>query len=96
MRDALFNWFTDIRGILKARLLRNMFKTQRKIFYEQWLAQQSKEVPEEQKIVFSNRWIQNWMSEYRVSLRHPNKQFQINQTDRVERVADYLNTIWTV
>ena len=96
VRDALFNWFTDIRGILKARLLRNMFKTQRKIIYEQWLAQQSKEVPEEQKIVFSNRWIQNWMSEYRVSLRHPNKQFQINQTDRVERVADYLNTIWTV
>ena len=36
------------------------------------------------------------MSEYGVSLRHPNKRFQINQTDREERVADYLKNIWTV
>ena len=96
VRDALFDWFIDIRGTLKARLPRKMFKTQCKIFYEQWFAQQSKEVPEDKKIVFSNRWIRNWMSEYGVSLRHPNKRFQINQTDREERVADYLKNIWTV
>ena len=51
VRDALFDWFIDIRGTLKARLPRKMFKTQCKIFYELWLAQQSKEVPEDKKIL---------------------------------------------
>ena len=96
MREALFDWFIDIRGTLKARLPRKMFKTQCKIFYDQWLAQQPEEVPEDKKIVFSNRWIKGWMSEYGVSLRHPNKRFQIRQADREERVADYLKNIWTV
>ena len=96
VRDALFYWFVDIRGTLKARLPRKMFETQCKIFQEQQPAQQSKEVPEDKKIVFSNRWIRNWMSEYGVSLRHPDKWFQINQTDREERIADYLKNIWTV
>ena len=36
------------------------------------------------------------MSEYGVSLRHPDKWFQINQTDREERIADYLKNVWTV
>ena len=96
VRDALFYWFVDIRGTLKAHLPRKMFETQCKIFQEQQPAQQSKEVPENKKIVFSNRWIRNWMSEYGFSLRHPDKWFQINQTDREERIADYLKNIWTV
>ena len=64
VREALFDWFIDIRGTLKAHLPRKMFKTQCKIFYDQWLAQQPEEVPEDKKIVFSNRWIKGWMSEY--------------------------------
>ena len=54
VRDTLFDWFVDIRGTVKACLLRKMFKTQCKIFYEQWLLQQSSKVLEDKKIVFSN------------------------------------------
>ena len=36
------------------------------------------------------------MKEYGVSLRHPNKRFQIKQADREERVFEYLKNIWTV
>ena len=36
------------------------------------------------------------MKEYGVSLRHPNKRFQIKQVDREERVFEYLKNIWTV
>ena len=53
--QVLFEWFVDIRGTLKARLPRKMFTTQCKFFYEQWLAQQLDEVPEDEKITFSNR-----------------------------------------
>ena len=36
------------------------------------------------------------MKEYGVSLRHPNKRFQMKQTDREERVYEYLKHVWTV
>ena len=72
-----------------------MFKTQCQVFYDKWLAQQPEEIPVEKRIVFSNRWIKNWMREYGVSLRHPNKRFQIKQADREERVFEYLKNIWT-
>ena len=29
-------------------------------------------------------------------MRHPNKRFQIKQTDREERVYEYLKNVWTV
>ena len=96
VRKDLFEWSVDIRGTLKARLPRKMFTMQCKFFYEQWLAQQPDEVPEDEKITFSNHWIHNWMSEHGVSLRHPNRRFQIMQADREERIFEYLKNIWTV
>ena len=96
VRQVLFEWFIDIRGALKVRLPRKMFTTQCKFFNEHWLAQQPEEVPEDKKITFSNRWIHNWTREYGVSLRHPNKSFQIIQADREERILEYLKNIWTV
>ena len=92
----MYDWFIDIRSSLKARLPKSMFKTQCKIFYEQWLSPQEKEVPEEKKIVFSNKWIRGWMQEYNVSLLKPNKRFQIKQAHRKERIFEYLENIWTV
>ena len=65
-----------------------MPKTQCKVFYQQWLAQQPVGTWEEKRIVFSNSWIRNWMKEYGASLRHPDKRFQIKQADREERVFE--------
>ena len=72
-----------------------MFKAPCKTFHEQWLSQLEKEVPEEKKIVFSNKWIRGWMQEYNVSLRKPNKRFQIKQADREERIFEHLKNTWT-
>ena len=94
--EAMYDWFIDIRSSLKARLTKSMFKVQCKIFYEQWLSQQENEVPEEKKIVFSNKWIRGWMQEYNLSLRTPNKRFQIKQADREERILGFLKIIWTM
>ena len=96
VREALFDWFIDIRNTLKARFPRKIFKTQCQVFCDKWLAQQPEEIPVEKRIVFSNRWIKNWMREYGVSLMHPNKRFQIKQADREECVFEYLKNIWTV
>ena len=72
-----------------------MFKAQCKTFHKQWLSQQKKKVSEEKKIVFSNKWIREWMQKYNVSLCKPNKRFQIKQADREERIFEYLKNIWT-
>ena len=55
VREAMYDWFIDIRSSLKARHAKSMFKAQCKIFHKQWQSQQEKEVPEEKKIVFSNK-----------------------------------------
>ena len=36
------------------------------------------------------------MTEYKVSLRKPNKRFQIKQSDREERVYEHIKNVWTV
>ena len=96
VHEALFEWFVDVRGTLKARLPQKMFKAQCKILYDQWLAQQPSKIRDDKKIFFSNRWIKNWMKEYGESLCHPNKHFQIKQSDREERVYEYLKNVRTV
>ena len=86
----------DVRGTLKSRLPQKMFQVQCKILYDQWLAQQPSEIPDDKKIVFSNRWIKNWINECGVTLHHPNKRFQIKESDREERIYEYLQNVWTV
>jgi len=54
VREALYDWFIDIHGILKGRLPRSMFKAQAKFFYDQWRDQQPPET-EQPDLVFSNR-----------------------------------------
>ena len=96
VREALYDWFIDIRGSLKARLPRSLFKAQAKFFYDNWWSQQSDEVKKQPPLVFSNKWIKRWMTEYKVSFRKPKKRFQIKQSDREERVYEYIKNVWTV
>ena len=96
VREALYEWFIDVRGSLKARLPRSLFKSQAKFFYDQWRDQQSDDVKQQPELVFSNKWIKHWMQEYNVSLRKPNKRYQIKQEDRKERIYEYIKNVWTV
>ena len=74
VRQALYDWFIDIRGVLHARLPLSLFRAQAKYLYEKWLAQQPEEVKTNKKqLLFSDRWVKGWMREFGVSLRSPNK-----------------------
>ena len=64
--------------------------------FNEWLKQQPSPIPEEDQLKFSKHWIQDWMKEYHMNLRKPNKKFAIKNEDRVIRIADYLKNIWTV
>ena len=46
--------------------------------------------------MFSNTGIQDWETEYGVSLKKPNKRYSIAKEDVIIRVTDYLKNIWTV
>ena len=52
VREAVYDWFIDIRCSLKARLPKSMFKAQCKIFYEQWLSQQERESQKKRRSCF--------------------------------------------
>ena len=70
-----------------------MFRTKCQQVYSEWLKQQPEPIPEEEQLKY---WIQDWMKEYNVSLRKPNKHFAIKNEDRIIRIKDYLPNIWTV
>ena len=96
VREAMFEWFINVRGVLKGRLPKKMFRTKCQQVYSEWLKQQPEPIPEEEQLKFSKHWIQDWMKEYNVSLRKPNKRFAIKNEDRIIRIKDYLQNIWTV
>ena len=96
VREAMFEWFINVRGVLKGRLAIRMFRSECHQVYDEWLKQQPEPVPEQDKLKFSKQWIQDWVKEYNVSLRKPNKKYAIKKEDRIIRIKDYLKNIWTV
>ena len=64
---ALFEWFVDVRTVLKARLPRKLFVQKANQLYEDWLKQHP-DTPEEDHLLFSKHWIQDWEKEFGVSL----------------------------
>ena len=92
VRDSLFEWFVDTRGIFKGRLPKDMLVVKAKQLYLEWLKQQPE--PPEKTLQFSNKWIAKWMKEYEVSLQKPNKRFSISNNHRKERIIEYLKNMW--
>ena len=73
-----------------------MFRSKCQQVYSDWRKDKSEPILEEEQLKFSKHWIQDWMREYEVSLRKPNKRFAIKYEDRVIRIEDYLQNIWSV
>ena len=96
VREAMFEWFINVRGVLKGRLPKKIIRTKCQQVYSEWLKQQPEPIPEEEQLKFSKHWIQDWMKEYNVSLRKPTKRFAIKNEDRIIRIKDYLQNIWTL
>ena len=94
VRQAVFEWFIDIRGSLKGRLPKKIFKLKCEELFQKWV--DSRKEPTTQKLEFSDHWIQSWMEEYHVSLLKPNKRFAIAQAERVTRIQEFLKNMWRV
>ena len=93
-KEALWDWFVDVRTAMKGRIPRKLFKLKAIELYDKWLEQNP--IPEVERLTFSKHWIQDWDKDYGVSLRKPNKRHSISKEDCVIRVTDYLKNIWTV
>ena len=55
VRQAAVALFIDVRGSLKGRLPKKVFKLKCQELYAKWLEAQSEPVPEEAKLQFSNK-----------------------------------------
>ena len=64
--------------------------------YKLWLQKQPDPIPTEKRLKFTNPWLRDWMKEYGVSLRKPNKRYAIKQEERIERITEYLMNIWRI
>ena len=92
----MFEWFINVRGVLKGRLPIKMFRSKCQQIYNEWLKPKPEPAPEKDQLKFSKHWIQDWMKEYNVSFRKPNKKYAIKKEDRIIRIKGYLKNIWTV
>ena len=95
VREALFTYFVDIRGSLKGRFPKRLLTLKARQLYSDWITQNSLQ-ENERPLKFGNQWVKEWECEYNISLRKTNKRFSISQEDRMIRVNDYLQNIWSV
>jgi len=75
LREALFQWFVDIRYSLKARLPQKTVLAQSRVLAQVAAAEAIKRdlVPKLPKL--TRHWIMGWKNEYNVSLRKPTKKY---------------------
>ena len=94
--EAMFGWFFNIRETLKGHLPIKMFRSKCQPFYLEWLEQQPVPIAEDEQLQFGKHWIQDWMSEYYVSAREPNRRYSSKMEHRVVRIQDHLKNILIV
>ena len=92
VREALFTYFVDIRGSLKARFPKRLLTLKARQLYSDWITQNPLQ-ENERPLKFGNQWVKEWECEYNISLR---KRFSIPQEVRIIRVNDYLQNIWSL
>ena len=46
-----------------------------KDLYQNWLEEQPEEIPVKDQLKFSDLWVRDWMKQYHVSLKKPNKRY---------------------
>ena len=96
VRYALFNYFIDIRYSLKGRLPQHILLSKAKQLYEEYCVLKAEAGKKPQKLKITRKWLQKWCKDYRISLKHPNKQFSITQEVRKRRIIQFLKNVWTV
>ena len=96
VREAMLEWFINIRKTLKGRLLIRMFRSKCQPFYLVCLEQQPVPIAEDEQLQFGKHWIRDWMSEYNVSARKPNKRYSSKMEHRMVRIQDHLKNIMMV
>jgi len=52
LRQALFEWFVDVRGSLKCRLPKKLFVAKCKELFQKWKEAQTEPLPEKNELKF--------------------------------------------
>ena len=56
VREAVFEWFVNVRGVLKGRLPKKMFRRKCQQVYSGWLKQKPEPIPDEMKAQVKKRF----------------------------------------
>ena len=90
----LFQYFLSIRHNVVGRLSQTSMLDKATALYREYKTAKEElgEVPD--SLVPNPRWIQDWRKAHRVSFKHPNKRYSINDVDRKRRVIQFLKNVW--
>ena len=56
VREAMFEWFINVRGVLKGRLPIKMFRSKCPQEYNEWLIQRPEPIPEQDQLKLSKHF----------------------------------------
>jgi hypothetical protein len=90
----LFDYFLDVRVQVQGRLSRSMMLTKALSIYQDYceIKKGLGQVPD--TLTPNDRWLSDWRKSHRISFKHPNKRYSINQNDRKRRIIHFLQNVW--
>ena len=92
----VFDWFVDVRYVLKAWLPPTLFREKAKELYALQLDQTGEAVQKEDQLRFSSQWVKGWMHKYQVSLKHVNKRFALPMAVCWEQILELIQNVMRV
>ena len=79
VRELLWEWFVDIRMVVKGRLPLRCLMAQARVFRQQWLQEEAAQGrPWSRAPQVRSRWMKRWRDDYGVSLRVPSARFKVH------------------
>ena len=88
LRQALFDWFVEVRCSLKGPLSYTLFRAKAQQLYV--------EMGCSDELKFSDKWIARWAQDFNISLQTPNKRFSLPKDVRQRRVIQLLKNVLRV
>ncbi|MCP4241726.1 MAG: hypothetical protein GY772_14295 [bacterium] len=90
VRELLYDWFTSLRRSVTCRIPRKALENKAKAIVDDYIVKHARRGQRADAPVINAAWVGQWMLQYRVSLRCPNRKWKVPRAILLQR----LETFW--
>ncbi len=96
IRELLYTWFTSLRRSVTTRIPRRVVENKARALVEDYIGGHARRGLQADVPAISPQWIREWMREYRVSLRQPNRKWKVPRDVLVQRLETFWSNVFRV